>query len=209
MESDATYKIAVERHVREHLSAVAAQHEGLRVRGLGWVLRNGRAEIASVSLQPLRNAGGWIATMDVQCPQALAFCQQWADDTPTGLPNPQQLMAALSSGGSMPGFADQSGVIVRAGTRDAEALAVHLVERLSASGLERALAWRTASLSLIDDVVAHTRSYAWPLQTVLYIAHRNGLHADDPHLRDALQRRAIMRRGQRDRALVEQVLPAR
>ncbi|WP_313420716.1 hypothetical protein [Stenotrophomonas sp.] len=209
METDATYKIAVERHVREHLTAVAAQHEGLRARGLGLVLRDGRTEIASVSLQPLRSAGGWAATLAVQCPQALAFCQQWADGTPTTLLNPQLLMATTSSGGGMPGFADQSGAIVRAGTRDADALALHLVERLSASGLARVLAWRTASLSLIDDVVAHAAFYAWPLQTVLYIAHRNGLHADDPRLHDALQRRAIMRRGQRDRALVEQVLPAR
>jgi len=49
--------------------------------------------------------------------------------------------------------------------------------------------------------------YAWPLQTVLYIAQRNGLAADDPRLRDALQRRAILRRGERDRALVQRVLP--
>jgi len=42
---------------------------------------------------------------------------------------------------------------------------------------------------------------------VLYIAQRNGLAADDPRLRDALQRRAILRRGERDRALVQRVLP--
>ncbi|MBO1746653.1 hypothetical protein [Stenotrophomonas indicatrix] len=206
METDATYRIAVERQVREYLAAAAAGHDGLRARGLGWVLREGRTEIASLSLCPLRNAGGWSAMMEVACPQALAFCQQWADGTPSALFNPQTVMATTSSAGGLPGFAGQSGVIVRAGTHDADALAQHLVERLSASGLAHMLAWRSVSASLIDDVVARAEFHAWPLQTVLYIAHHNGMRAEDPRLRDALQRRAIMRRGQRDRVLVEQVL---
>lgn len=208
METDAAYKIAVERQVRARMADMAASHPGVRTRGLDWVVREGKTELASAGLYPLRAARGWAASLVVQCPTALAFCRTWADGSVSTQPNPDLLMATMSSAHGMPGFAGHSGVIVRAGTHDADALAAHLVDRLAAAALARALAWREVPVALVDDVVAHAAFYAWPLQTVLYIATRNGLRADDPRLRDALQRRAIMRRGQRDQALVQRVLPA-
>lgn len=206
METDATYKIAVERQVRVRLAAGAATHPGVRTRGLDWVVREGKTELASAGLYPLRAAGGWAASLAVHCPTALAFCRTWADGTASALTHPDMLMAVMSSAGGMPGFAGHSGVIVHAGTHDADALAQLLVDRLADAALTRALAWRTVPVTLIDDVVAHSACYAWPLQTVLYIARRNGLAADDPRLRDAMERRAILRRGERDRALVQRVL---
>lgn len=206
METDATYKSAVERQVRVRMAAVAATHADVRTRGLDWVVREGKTELASAGLYPLRAAGGWAATLTVHCPTAMAFCRTWADGTASALPNPDMLLAVMSTAGGMPGFAGHSGVIVRAGTHDADALAQQLVDRLADAALTRALAWRTVPVALIDDVVAHSAFYAWPLQTVLYIAQRTGLAADAPQLRDALQRRAILRRGERDRALVQRVL---
>lgn len=206
MQTDASYKTAVERQVRARLADVAATHPGVRTRGLDWVVHEGKTVLASAGLYPLRAAGGWAATLTVHCPTALAFCRTWADGTVSTLHAPDMLMAVMSSAGGMPGFAGHSGVIVHAGTHDADALAQHLVERLADAALARALAWREVPVALIDEVVAHSACYAWPLQTVLYIAHCNGMKADDPRLRDALQRRAILRRGERDRALVQRVL---
>ncbi|MCF7751948.1 hypothetical protein KQ945_14405 [Bacillus subtilis subsp. subtilis] len=206
MQTDATYKTAVERQVRRRLADVAATHPGVRARGLEWVVGEGKTDLASVGLYPLRAAGGWAATLAVHCPTALAFCRTWADGTASTLHTPDMLMAVMSSAGGMPGFAGHSGVIVRAGTHDADALAQHVVERLADAALARALAWREVPAALIEDVVSHSAFYAWPLQTVLYIAQSNGMEADDPRLRDALQRRTILRRGERDRALVQRVL---
>jgi len=42
MDTDTTYKRAVERQVRARLADVAATHAGVRTRGLDWVVREGR-----------------------------------------------------------------------------------------------------------------------------------------------------------------------
>lgn len=140
METDATYKSAVERQVRERMAERAATCTGVRTRGLDWVVREGKTELASAGLYPLRAAGGWAATLTVHCPTALAFCRTWADGTASALPNPHMLMAVMSTAGGMPDFAGHSGVIVRAGTHDADALAQQLVDRLADAALTRALA---------------------------------------------------------------------